>query len=719
MLKRRQKIEILLIAVSAITLILAMLLAPKYKAGMFALYMISYLSVGGRVLKSAAADLIRLQPLNENFLMTAATVGAAFLGEYNEAVAVMLFYAVGTLFEEIAVEKSRNSVSALMDIRPDYAVRYAKDSEGNILEERVDPQTVALGETVIIRPGELIPLDGTIIEGSTSLDMSPLTGESLPVDLGAGDVVISGSVNISGVIVVQTTSIFEESTVSKILDLVENASARKGKIERFITRFARIYTPIVVAAAAIIALLPPLILANAHFGDWVYRALIFLVVSCPCALVISVPLSFFAGIGKASALGILIKGGNYMEVLAQADTVVFDKTGTLTLGRFTVTDIVLANDGRANSIAPDTSALIRILAAVEQYSNHPLAVAIREKYAAMAAQDGENEPLSARNDTNDMNMINSDINALNISNVEEIAGFGLRAKMEIVSRSGSTEMFRVIAGNSRLMQEHSVEISNANLSIFESHTETFVHLAVAPEKAMAEDFASKDFEIGDLTSEDIAIGDAANAEGEQDGGYFYLGSAALADDIKPDAKAAIAALYDGGVRRTVMLTGDRQAIACKIADSLDIGSCAAELLPADKVAHIENLIVARTKEAEKDSKGSLAFVGDGINDAPALAIADIGIAMGGAGSDAAIEAADIVIMNDELMKIPVAKRLALKTVRTARQNVVFALSVKFIVLILAAAGHASMWLAIFADVGVAVLAILNSMRLLLLKIKAR
>lgn len=647
-----QKKRLIFILISASALVAAIAcggIAPRVS---IALYIASYLIVGAAVLKSAVMDLFHLQPLNENFLMAIATIGAALLGEYSEAVAVMLFYSVGTFFEEIAVEKSRKSVAGLMDIRPDYATLYTRNPDGSTCEERKNPEEISIGELIIIRPGELIPLDGTIMHGSTSLDMSPLTGESLPLDMGEGDSVISGSVNISGAIIVKTASDFEQSTIAKILDLVENAAIRKGKIERFITRFAKIYTPIVVASAALISILPPLVFPGQNFGDWFYRALIFLVVSCPCALVISVPLSFFAGIGRASALGILIKGGNYLEALARMDTVVFDKTGTLTTGVFAVSEVRISGSDFARKIAPEENDLIALMAGVERYSNHPLAEAIVEN-AKMAGAD-----------------------LPDVKSAEEIAGYGLY---------GETDELKIIAGNARFMQSENVNDFDAESDVFKKNSATFVHLGIAVKSGMTKD---------ELT---------------ENPRYEYIGSIALSDTIKPDAASAISELRARGIRRTVMLTGDRREIAEEVADALGITDCSAELLPGDKVRNIETLLESCGK------RGALAFVGDGINDAPALALADIGIAMGGAGSDAAIEAADVVIMNDELHKISVAKRLAIKTVRAATQNVVFALSVKAVVLALAAIGYADMWLAIFADVGVAVLAILNSMRLLIIR----
>lgn len=655
-MRKAQKIQLALILVSAVALAGAILQESDTSRAALILYALAYFAIGAKVLKAAATDLFHLQPLNENFLMTIATIGAAVLGEYSEAVAVMLFYSVGTLFEEIAVEKSRKSVSNLMDIRPDYATLYRKNPDGSVWEERKTPEEIKIGELIIIRPGELIPLDGIIVEGNTSLDMSPLTGESLPVDLRVGDSVTSGSINISGVIIAQTSADFEQSTVSKILDLVENASARKGKIERFITRFARIYTPIVVASALAIGIFPPLILPHAHFGDWLYRALIFLVVSCPCALVISIPLSFFAGIGKASALGILVKGGNYLEALAQMETVVFDKTGTLTAGQFTVSKIHIANSDFAKQIASTEKIFIAILAGIEKYSNHPLAEAVMNKASQF-----------------------DDISIPMIENAEEIAGNGIRADVMNLSRT-EVELIRGIAGNAHFMKSENVRGFHADAEVFQNSNATFIHLAVS---------------VGDKDE------------------YEYVGSAALSDMIKPEAKAALSELREGGVKETVMLSGDRKAIASEIAMILNITHYEADLLPDDKVAHIENML------KQGRDKATLAFVGDGINDAPALALADIGIAMGGAGSDAAIEAADVVIMNDELGKIAIAKRLALRTVRVAKQNVIFAIGIKLSVLILAATGYANMWLAIFADVGVAVLAILNSMRILLLRFNCK
>ena len=582
-----------------------------------------YFIIGYDVLRKAALGIVNGQVFDENFLMALATVGAYATGEFDEAVFVMLFYQTGELFQDYAVGKSRTSIAALMDIRPDTA---NLETENGL--ETVDPEDVAVGSVIVVKPGERVPLDGTVLEGSSTLDTAALTGESLPRSIRVGDDIISGCVNLTGLLRVTVTKPCEESTVSKILELVENSSEKKAVSEQFITRFAKYYTPCVVYAALALFLIPTVLLAvlptlpgflvGTVWTDWLHRALTFLVISCPCALVISVPLSFFGGIGGASKCGILVKGGNYLEALAKADTVVFDKTGTLTKGTFAVSAVHPEAGFEADQV-------LEYAALAEQYSTHPIAVSLRE-----ACKSG--------------------MDRSRVSNVEEIAGHGIMAEVD-----GK----RVGVGNSRLMERQSVNWLPCELP------GTIVHVTI-------------------------------------DG--FYAGHIVIADQPKPDAKEAIVQLKAMGVKKTVMLTGDTKEVAHTVADALGLDEYHAELLPADKVARVEELL--------KQEAGKLAFVGDGINDAPVLTRADIGIAMGGLGSDAAIEAADIVLMDDQPTKIAAAIRIARKTVRIVRENIVFALTVKAIVLVMGALGKAPMWLAVFADVGVAFLAILNAMRCL-------
>ena len=582
-----------------------------------------YFIIGYDVLRKAALGIVNGQVFDENFLMALATVGAYATGEFDEAVFVMLFYQTGELFQDYAVGKSRTSIAALMDIRPDTA---NLETENGL--ETVDPEDVAVGSVIVVKPGERVPLDGTVLEGSSTLDTAALTGESLPRSIRVGDDIISGCVNLTGLLRVTVTKPCEESTVSKILELVENSSEKKAVSEQFITRFAKYYTPCVVYAALALFLIPTVLLAvlptlpgflvGTVWTDWLHRALTFLVISCPCALVISVPLSFFGGIGGASKCGILVKGGNYLEALAKADTVVFDKTGTLTKGTFAVSAVHPEAGFEADQV-------LEYAALAEQYSTHPIAVSLRE-----ACKSG--------------------MDRSRVANVEEIAGHGIMAEVD-----GK----RVGVGNSRLMERQSVNWLPCELP------GTIVHVTI-------------------------------------DG--FYAGHIVIADQPKPDAKEAIARLKAMGVKKTVMLTGDTKEVAHTVADALGLDEYHAELLPADKVARVEELL--------KQETGKLAFVGDGINDAPVLTRADIGIAMGGLGSDAAIEAADIVLMDDQPTKIAAAIRIARKTVRIVRENIVFALTVKAIVLVMGALGKAPMWLAVFADVGVAFLAILNAMRCL-------
>ncbi len=607
---KKQKRTLIRILVSLALLIVAALL-PLQGWARLAVFLVPYALIGWDVLWEAVTSLLRGQMLDENFLMGIATVGALFVGEYAEAVAVMLFYQVGELFQSYAVGKSRKSIAALMDIRPDYA---NMERDGELIQ--VDPDEVQVGDEIVVKAGEKVPLDGVIVAGRSALNTVALTGETLPRDVGVGDEIASGCVNTSGLLRVRVTKRFGESTVAKILDLVENASSKKAQTENFITRFARVYTPAVVGAAVLLAVVPPLFF-HGQWSDWGYRALTFLVISCPCALVISVPLSFFGGIGGASKKGVLVKGSNYLESLASCDTVVFDKTGTLTEGAFRVTAVHPEADIGEKE-------LTRLAAAAESWSDHPIAQSLRSACS---------EP----------------IDRAQVSGVEEIAGEGVKADFE-----GET----VWAGNDKLMARIDIAAPTC------PSIGTIVHVA---------------------------------RKGR------YLGHIVISDVIKKDAKRAVDALKGAGVRRTVMLTGDRSEVANSVAQQLGIDQARAELMPGDKVTVVEALM---------DGRGKLAFVGDGINDAPVLARADIGIAMGALGSDAAIEAADVVLMDDNPLKIATAMRIARKTKRIVMQNIVFALGVKAAVLVLGATGHANMWLAVFADVGVAVLAILNAMRAL-------
>mgnify|MGYP001851808818 FL=1 len=575
------------------------------------IFLVCYTVVGWDIIWKAITNILHGQVFDENFLMTIATLGALILGEYSEGVAVMLFYQVGEWFQSYAVSKSRKSIASLMDIRPDYA---NIEQDGKLIQ--VDPDEVPIGSSIIVKPGERIPLDGTIIKGSSSLDTSALTGESMPREALPGMDVISGCINQTGILTIRTTKEFGESTVAKILDLVENASDKKGKTENFITRFARYYTPAVVFAALVLALLPPLITGQ-DFGTWVYRALTFLVISCPCALVISIPLSFFGGIGGASKIGVLVKGSNYLESLASAETVVFDKTGTLTKGAFAVSELHPVNVQKER--------LLELAAYAEDYSTHPISLSIKKAYGKK-------------------------INSNRISSVQEIPGHGVCAVIDGKS---------VLAGNAKLMEKENIRYTDS------SSIGTVIYLACDRK---------------------------------------YLGCIVIEDELKPDAQKAVDLLKDEGIRKTVMLTGDSDAVGKKVANRLGLDQAYTELLPADKVERVEELL------AQKSEKGKLLFVGDGINDAPVLARADVGIAMGGLGSDAAIEAADVVLMTDEPSKIASVMKIARKTLRIANQNIIFALGIKFIVLILGAFGYANMWAAVFADVGVSVIAILNAIR---------
>ncbi len=608
---RKQKKALLRILVSLVLLIAAVLV-PAEGWVRLVLFLLPYAVIGWKVLYDAARSILRGQMLDEDFLMSVATIGAFFVGDYAEGVAVLLFFQVGELFESYAVGRSRKSIAQLMDIRPDLA---NAERDGSI--EEVDPEDVQAGEVIVVKPGERVPLDGVILEGRSSFNTVALTGEAAPRDVQPGDEAISGCVNLSGLLRVRVTKAYHDSTVARILDMVENASSKKARMENFITRFARIYTPAVVGAAVVMAVVPPLF--DGQWSEWVYRALTFLVVSCPCALVISVPLSFFGGIGGASRAGILVKGSNYLEALAKCDTVVLDKTGTLTEGSFRVTQVL------PQGVSGEE--LLRCAAAAEAYSNHPIALSIRTAC-------GEN------------------IDSGTVEQVTELAGEGVKACFE------GHELY---AGNLRLMQRLGIPAQEPDAA------GTVVHVA-------------------------------------RDG--QYLGSILIADTVKDGAKQALQALRQAGVARSVMLTGDRAAAAQRVAAELGIDDVRAELLPGDKVAAVEELL------AHKSAGGKLAFVGDGINDAPVLTRADVGIAMGALGADAAIEAADIVLMDDDPRKIALAMRIARKTLRIVKQNIAFALSVKGLVLLLGALGYANMWLAVFADVGVAVLAILNAMRAL-------
>jgi len=582
-----------------------------------ALFLAAYFVIGGDVIKKASLNIAKGQVFDENFLMLIATVGAFFVGEYHEAAAVMLFYQIGEWFQAYAVNNSRKSIKDLMNIRPDYA-NVLRDGE----EAVVSPDDVAVDEVIVVKPGERIPLDGIVVKGSTTLDTMALTGESMPREAAIGELVISGCINLTGVLEVKVTKVFAESTVSKILDLVENATSKKAETENFITRFAKYYTPGVVIAATLVAFLPPLILQES-FSVWLYRALSFLVISCPCALVISIPLSFFGGLGGASKAGILVKGSTYLEQLAKAEVVVMDKTGTLTKGNFTVQNVVTADDMTEDE-------LVELAALAECHSKHPISISIKDYYGKEA-------------------------DASRLGDVEEIAGFGVKAVID-------GNIYYV--GNDKLMQQQGI-----------------------------------------IVPEVTPVGTVVYVAKEDN----YLGCLLIADEIKEDALDCIRGLKKNGVKKIAMLTGDRKEAASYVAGKLEIDEYHAELLPADKVEEVEKLFAA------KNNSGKLIFVGDGINDAPVLARADIGIAMGGLGSDAAIEAADIVIMTDEPSKIVKAMDIASKTLRIVHQNIALALGIKFAVLVLAALGYASMWAAVFADVGVAFIAILNAMRAMKVK----
>lgn len=614
---KKQKKMVIRLAVSAVFFVIAMSLEKKVSWAWIP-FVLSYLAAGYDIPLRACRNLKNGQVFDENFLMTIATFGAFAIGSLEEAVAVMLFYQVGELFNDYAVNKSRKSITDLMDINPEYA-NLLRDGA----EEQVDPYEVEIGDTIIIRPGEKVPLDGIVLEGSSTLDTKALTGESMPEEVNAGQNIVSGSINLTGVLKVQTTKLFDDSTVAKILELVENASSRKAKAEAFITRFARVYTPAVVILAALLAVLPPLALDGA-WSTWVYRACSFLVVSCPCALVISVPLSFFGGLGAASRQGILMKGSNYLEAMGSLDTAVFDKTGTLTTGKFEVTDVAPVHGSREE--------LLELAALGEYNSNHPIALSVKKAYGKEA-------------DTS------------RIGEVEEISGHGIHAQ---ILKDGVWKNLYI--GNQKLMDSQKVKVDTPAAALG-----TTLYLA------------------------------------EED---TYLGCIVISDSVRPDVPAMLAGLKKQGVNKLVMLTGDKEEVGKKVAESIGITHVFGNLLPGDKVAKVEQLL------KEKPEGKTLAFVGDGINDAPVLARADVGIAMGGIGSDAAVEAADVVIMDDEPSKIVDAICIARKTVGIVKQNIIFAIAVKILVLVLVALGYVGMWAAVFGDVGVSVLAILNAIRAL-------
>lgn len=581
------------------------------------IYIIAYIIVGFDIVKKAFRNIIRGKVFDENFLMTVATIGAFGMKEFPEAVAVILFYQIGELFQSYAVDKSRKSISNLMNIRPDFA-----NVERNNKIEKIDPDEVKIGETIIVKPGEKIPLDGYVIEGNTTLDTKALTGETLPKEITKGDEILSGCINLNAVIKIKVTKEYGESTVSKILDLVENASSKKSKSENFITKFAQYYTPIVVITAILLAIIPPLIIEDATFSDWIYRALSFLVVSCPCALVISIPLSFFGGIGAASKMGILIKGSNYLEAISNTEIIVFDKTGTLTEGVFEVQKI--------EAIGISKKELIKIAAYAENYSNHPISLSVKAAY-------------------------NEKIDEKQIIKTQELSGLGIVAKINEQD---------VLVGNEKLMNKNNIEFTKCN-------------------------------DIGTILY--VAIDNK------------YVGYILIADKIKKDSQKAIQNLKKNNIKETVMLTGDRKSIGENVAQKLGLDKVYTELLPAGKVEKVEELLKKKSKT------GKLAFVGDGINDAPVLALADIGIAMGGLGSDAAIEAADVVLMTDEPSKIVDAIHLSKRTMKIVKENIIFAILIKVLVLILSAFGVSTMWEAVFADVGVSILAIINALRILKVK----
>lgn len=612
MTKKQKKVLIRLLV--GLVVFIAANLVPLEGYYRLLFFLPAYFIIGGDVLRKAVRNISRGQVFDENFLMCIATIGAFFVGDYSEGVAVMIFYQVGELFQNYAVNRSRASITSLMDIRPDYA---NVERNGELIQ--VDPEEIEVGERIVVRPGEKIPLDGIVREGNSMVDTSALTGESVPRTLSQGEGALSGCINQNGVLVIEVTKEFGESTVAKILDLVENASGKKAKAENFITKFARYYTPIVVIGAILLAIIPPLLIPGAEFSEWIHRALIFLVISCPCALVISIPLGFFGGIGGASKCGILVKGSNYLEALAKTEIIVFDKTGTLTEGKFQVREL--------HPIEGSKEELLEIAALAESYSNHPISLSLKKAYG-------------------------KDIDNKRLSEQEEISGHGIKVLVD-----GNL----VIAGNAKLMLSQNISYSDVD------SIGTVVHVAVNEK---------------------------------------YRGYIIISDEIKPDAKKAIEGLKKSRRCKTVMLTGDRKATGEAVAKELGIDEVHTELLPIDKVDQMEKLM------KQKSPNGKLVFVGDGINDAPVLTQADIGIAMGGLGSDAAIEAADVVIMDDKPSKIVTAIEIANKTLRIVKQNIIFALSVKIIVLFLGTMGMANMWEAVIADVGVSVVAILNASRAL-------
>lgn len=617
--KKQKKMLIRIIIAAVLIVVFSLLPAEGYLR--FVLFMIPYLVIGYDILKKAFKGILNKQVFDENFLMAVATVGAILLGDYSEGVAVMLFYQIGELFQSYAVGKSRRNISELMDIRPDYA---NIEKDGTL--EQVDPDEVEIGTIIVVQPGEKVPIDGVITEGTSTLNTSALTGESLPRDAKAGDEVISGCINMTGLLKIRTTKEFGESTVSKILELVENSSSRKSRSENFISKFAKYYTPAVCYGALALAFIPPIVLLimgkSAMWGDWIYRALTFLVISCPCALVISIPLSFFAGIGGASNQGILVKGSNYLETLAQTKYVVFDKTGTMTQGVFEVSGI-------HHNEMPDEK-LLEYAALAECSSSHPISKSLQKAYG---------KPIDRNR----------------VTDIEEISGNGVIAKVDGIS---------VAAGNTKLMNRLGISYQDCH------HVGTVVHMAI---------------------------------DGK------YAGHILISDIVKPHAKEAIAELKKAGISKTVMLTGDSKRVADQVAEELGIQEVYSELLPADKVSRVEELL------NQKSEKDKLAFVGDGINDAPVLSRADIGIAMGALGSDAAIEAADIVLMDDDPLKISKAIKIARKCIRIVYENIYFAIGIKVLCLILGALGIANMWMAIFADVGVMIIAVLNAIRTLFVK----
>ena len=616
-MSRKMSKQLIKIIISLLLVVISLLL--KFDTELYSniLYVIAYIIVGYDIVLKAVRNIFKGKVFDENFLMTVATIGAFCIGEFPEAVAVMLFYQIGELFQSYAVDRSRKSVASLMDIRPDYANVYREDEI-----ERVDPDEVNIGEIILVKPGEKIPLDGIVVDGESMLNTQALTGESVPRKVTVNDEVLSGCINNDGILKIKVSKEFEESTVSKILDLVENASSRKSKSENFISKFAKYYTPIVVIVSVALAVIPPLVIKEALFSDWLYRALSFLVVSCPCALVISIPLSFFGGIGAASKIGVLIKGSNYLEALASAEIVVCDKTGTLTEGVFKVQKI--------KAIGYSDDELLRYAAYAEGFSNHPISISLKQAY-------------------------NKEINEKLVTETQEISGKGVLAKVD-----GKM----VLVGNEKIMKEYNIKFQKSE------ETGTIVYVAINDE---------------------------------------FAGTILIADKIKEDSYKAVKLFKNNNVKKVVMLTGDRDNISESVANELNLDEYHAELLPQDKVSWVEKLMT------QKSSGGKLIFVGDGINDAPVLALSDIGVAMGGLGSDAAIEVADVVIMTDEPSKIASSVQISKKTMRIVKQNIVFAIAVKIGVLILSAFGVSTMWEAVFADVGVSVLAIVNALRVLRIK----